>query len=516
MDVKRFRMWFILALVAVLLGACSWPTPEPTCTVTDLVQPIPSGPIHNQTEVALLPSILWSYGAGYECQPDGFVLQIAHDQLFNDMVLEVENAAFDTSWTASSPLDPATEYWWRVAGGMGTSGSLSLGPWSQRQRFFTGPTCAASSLVAPIPLSPPDGGIMDEAWGPVYFDYPPGEACLPEFYRMLLSTSPGFSDPSLNGWIPHPAEAWGPGDAYLDCTTYYWSAVPVVGSTEGPGSPTMSFYVDLTGSCPPTASIQGLVWHDLCAVPYESTTIPNPGCIMLPGGGMAADGIYDPAEPGIAGITVDLGTGPCPSTGLETAITLSDGSYTFAGIPAGDYCVSVDPLSHGNDLVLIPGGWTFPDRDVTIAEHSVSLGMGTPPDYNFGWDYQFLPAPEPVPSPTPVYFSLAPFIDANCRSGPDLGFEAVGFLLEGEMAEVNARNMSNTWWRVYLPSILGNCWISDATVEINFDPSGLPIVVVPTPTPVPPVCRADMGQVECQAAGGFYVVGGAGSVCQCP
>ena len=170
MSVKRCSLCLVFVLALILLGACTWPTPTPGCSVTDLVQPIPSGPAHNQTDLSLTTSILWSYGAGWECQPDGFVLQIAHDQLFTDMVAEVETVT--TMWTVSPALDPADEYWWRVAGGVGTAGSLSLGPWSERQRFFTGPVCTAAQLVAPIPLAPPNGGIMDEEWGPVYFDYP--------------------------------------------------------------------------------------------------------------------------------------------------------------------------------------------------------------------------------------------------------------------------------------------------------------------------------------------------------
>lgn len=518
------RRWIgilaVLVLAGVMLSGCDFPTPSatatptPICDSSDLAQPIPSGPVHNQTDVSTLPTILWSYGAGYECQPNGFILQIARDQLFDDIVVEVETGAFDTSWTATSALDPATEYWWRVAG---KQGYLDFGPWSERQRFFTGPTCSAAELVAPIPLSPPDGGIMDEPWGGMYFEYPAGEACLPQYYRMLLSTSPDFSDPSLNGWIPHPAEAWGPGDAFVDCTTYYWSAVPVVGSTEGPGSTPWSFFVDLTGACTTNGSISGLVWHDLCAIPYESDGPLYPGCIELPGGGRAADGVYDPSEPGLAGVTVDLGSGPCPSTGYATALTDADGNYTFPSVPPGDYCVSVDPLSHGNDLVLIPGGWTYPDRDVTVAEYDVTVGEDEDlEDEDFGWDFQFLPAPPtPVPSPTFSYYSLLAIVDANCRIGPGLPYEAVGFLLEGERAEVNARNGSSTWFRIYLPSILGNCWISEATVEFEFDAGDLPIVVLPSPTP--PACTSTLGPEACAAAGGTYrQVTTTDGYCDCP
>jgi hypothetical protein len=136
-------------------------------------------------------------------------------------------------------------------------------------------------------------------------------------------------------------------------------------------------------------SISGKMWHDLCKVPYETVDVPPEGCVKLPDGGLVANGLLEAGEPGLEGVVVALGAGACPSTGLATTNTDVDGMYTFAGLDAGTYCVSVDALDMTNETILIPGGWTYPNQDGVA---TVTIGAGEDKlDVNFGWDYQFLP-----------------------------------------------------------------------------------------------------------------------------
>jgi len=136
-------------------------------------------------------------------------------------------------------------------------------------------------------------------------------------------------------------------------------------------------------------AIGGKVWHDLCKVPYETVAEPPEGCVKLPGGGLVANGVLEAGEPGIEGVVVMLGSGACPSTGLATAATDANGLYSFPGLDAGTYCVSVDALDATNETILIPGGWTYPNEE---GRATVAVGEGEEiPDVNFGWDYQFLP-----------------------------------------------------------------------------------------------------------------------------
>ncbi len=156
------------------------------------------------------------------------------------------------------------------------------------------------------------------------------------------------------------------------------------------------------------SAINGRIWHDLCTIPSETnvttptpttgtpapTATPAPGCIpTADGASFQANGLLETEEPGIAGITVDLGEGECPATGVATAVTDSNGEYLFTDLPAGTYCISVDPLSEENSELLLPGGWTFPEANLNTINLAVASGQ-TVTDVNFGWDYKFLPLPE--------------------------------------------------------------------------------------------------------------------------
>lgn len=142
---------------------------------------------------------------------------------------------------------------------------------------------------------------------------------------------------------------------------------------------------------PAPATLGGKVWHDLCAVPYESVDEPPEGCVRLPDGGLVANGVLEAGEPGIEGVQVALGAGACPSTGLASALTDANGMYSFAGLDPGTYCLSVNALDTTNETILIPGGWTHPNGEgqatVVVGAGESALGI------NFGWDYQFLPSP---------------------------------------------------------------------------------------------------------------------------
>jgi hypothetical protein len=161
-----------------------------------------------------------------------------------------------------------------------------------------------------------------------------------------------------------------------------------------PGTPT-----------PSTGSISGRIWHDLCASSGGSAggAAPGLGCIPLADGSTIANGLLEPGEPGLGGVVVSLGLGACPSSGYATALTTSDGSYRFADLPSGAYCVSVDSRAPDN-APLVPGRWSSPSGQEAsaIAGQSLTVAGGLESQgVDFGWDYQLLPAPEPTPTPDP-------------------------------------------------------------------------------------------------------------------
>jgi hypothetical protein len=387
MDIRRPLFWTLAALLAALLTGCA-----PHCSEADLVQPIPSGPIPDSIINDLSSPILWNYPAGYECQPDGFRLEIATDMNFHDLYTTATTGAFVTSWTPATPFDALEEYWWRVAGGVDDgAGGLTLGPWSAPVRFFTGPVCDPAHQSSPVLDWPGAGETIDTVLPLLQWHYV-GPGCTPEGYRIDLSTEPDFVDTSLSGGTGNPRTRWFPGDDLLDCGDYYWRVAPIVGTALGPFSETRTFHVDVAGLCGP--SIGGQVWHDECGLPELGPfpASPPPGCIETDGY-YGANGVLDVGELGIEGVVVRLGAGPCPSTGLAAVETGADGSYRFSGLADGAYCVSVDALADGNDLDLIPGGWSNPTTSGSQASHeAVMAGGANVSEVNFGWDYQFLPS----------------------------------------------------------------------------------------------------------------------------
>ncbi|OGO16910.1 MAG: hypothetical protein A2Z14_01980 [Chloroflexi bacterium RBG_16_48_8] len=148
-------------------------------------------------------------------------------------------------------------------------------------------------------------------------------------------------------------------------------------------------------STPSLGSISGVLWHERCDFTGGQAGEPlvlGQGCVQW-GAEVYEFGpnqIYDPFETGWSGVRLHLGMGPCPSTGLETTITDTDGEYVFLGLNSGTYCVSYSALTDGNDSILIPGGPTFPERGENGFYQTVTLGEGenaTGVDFGYAWQF---------------------------------------------------------------------------------------------------------------------------------
>jgi len=141
-------------------------------------------------------------------------------------------------------------------------------------------------------------------------------------------------------------------------------------------------------------SIRGILWHEICK--YSGGEAGEPvvlgqGCVQW-GAEVWEFGpnqVRDDFESGWAGVTLHLGSGACPSTGLATAVTNAFGEYQFGGLSAGTYCVSYSNRTDGNDLLLIPGGPTFPTRDDDGFFVTVNLSAGEQRTVDFGYAWQF-------------------------------------------------------------------------------------------------------------------------------
>lgn len=139
-------------------------------------------------------------------------------------------------------------------------------------------------------------------------------------------------------------------------------------------------------------AIEGRIWHDLCALAEDGTPVePQGGCVPF-GAAYAANGLMEPGEPGIRGVRVELGSGPCPSSEMASIYSETDGFFRFENLDPGTYCVLVDPTRGGNETILPPGVWTAPVG--SKGAQTVTLtSAGEVQQINLGWDFQFLPAP---------------------------------------------------------------------------------------------------------------------------
>ena len=148
-------------------------------------------------------------------------------------------------------------------------------------------------------------------------------------------------------------------------------------------------------STPTLLSISGVLWHEICEFSGGQAGEPlvlGVGCVQFgeEDWQFGPNQIYDAFETGWQGVTLHLGLGACPSTGLAAAITNAAGEYTFGALSAGTYCVSYDSLTDGNDSILIPGGPTYPIRAEAGFQRTVELLPDESQiDINFGYAFQF-------------------------------------------------------------------------------------------------------------------------------
>jgi hypothetical protein len=81
-----------------------------------------------------------------------------------------------------------------------------------------------------------------------------------------------------------------------------------------------------------------------------------------------------------------------------------------------------------------------------------------------------------TPQVTPVSANV------NCRSGPDVAYDAVSILVSGSTTQVSGRNADSSWWYVHDPSNPGAfCWISASVVTIAGPQGGIPVIAAPAP-----------------------------------
>lgn len=221
------------------------------CDCTESSLPIPelTVPSYFQQFPDTNVTIEWVSPGG--CFEDGSSVKLAADPFYEDDSLDQYfSGEFVTGYNPPS-LEPATQYWTKVAYALEDGGDPFIGDYSSSRGFFTGPECASlAEVMAPVQDLPADGAVVDTLTP--LLRYHPGEpACIPDGYFINLQDDPTFSGVSLLGAYPQPSTAVIP-DPLNDCTWYYWKVNANQSGASGPESPVRSFFVNESGLCLPS------------------------------------------------------------------------------------------------------------------------------------------------------------------------------------------------------------------------------------------------------------------------
>lgn len=253
-----------------------------------------------------------------------------------------------------------------------------------------------------------------------------------------------------------------------------------------------------TGSRDQDASITGLVWHDLCAPGADgqpAPVTPPKGCRLAPDGGFEANGLLEPGEPGIEGVSVSLGLGPCPASGLAVTTTDGSGRFTFANLASATYCVSVDA---GQNWSLMPGGWTAPAGSNGTSEAHYTIVL--PPNQtlsgaNFGWDHQFLPAPDTAtPSPEAPTATFTP--------SPTACLDHAAFVVDVTVPDRSNIPAGTAFVKTWRLRNIGTCtWTTAYSLIVVGGPNLGSAVAVPLAGPAAPGQSVDLSVTLTAPAG---------------
>jgi hypothetical protein len=461
------------------------------------------------------PMLTWRNPA--DCDPEAYRVELR--TVADSWSGEVGGDAL--GWTPST-LEAQTHYYWSV---VPVSGSTE-GPESETAWFVTGPACPEGGTpgyaVPPRLTDPADGAVIDtlsefhtsdgETVPGIVVDlyWEDDSNCVPlEGYRVEVSSVPGFpADARTNSWVVesglHAVWFIPPGVEWDECQRYFWRVTGLMPEPEADQTSEVSTFiintedllclaVELEPRIPELAlgdgraAIAGHVWHDECAVPDTSPNAVPPGCMAMDEGGLEGNGVLDPGEGGIQGVTVHLGVGACPTTSVASDTTDAAGQFAFHGLLAGSYCVWADALEPGNDSVLIPGGWTFPERGADLASIEVSLDDDSAirRDLLLGWDYQYLPLPCAAATGEGETPTLTTMQNADCRSGPSTTYSTSTVIDMGDTLPIQGTNTDSSWWLVVPEEGGVECWVWGGAVRTS-GPLGTVEIETGSPGPTKP------------------------------
>jgi hypothetical protein len=101
-----------------------------------------------------------------------------------------------------------------------------------------------------------------------------------------------------------------------------------------------------------------------------------------------------------------------------------------------------------------------------------------------------MPTDTPIPTdtltPTPAIPQVHVDVNTNCRSGPGVIFDVLGYLLVDQNAEVVGQYAQDDYWVIKNPDRAGECWLWGYYATLEGPVGELPYFT-PPPTPTPEV-----------------------------
>jgi len=458
---KKITFILIAALALIIGSGCT----KPACAESDYetFQVMLDSPVDGST-VPYGEDITFDWHHDESCEPFRYILRI-YDPIEDrevDLPTGDNTSELTKSFFIIAPfMDPVAgrEYHWSVLPA-GESWGKVQGDEILRLAFTYGEMCESGELVPPQSIEPENGSwaeigtawdkSIDIQWSKLE------ENCFPEKFEYQVASDPGFNHLVLTGKTKFPYI--GAKIPVPTCTHLYWRVRSVVEKSSSAWSEPYSFYYAYDNTCwfvgsPGDGSlIRGSIFKDRCD--YTNPMIPLGEEILPPCEisqyGVHADGtpeITNVSEPGLGDILVELGSGPCPSTGLDEFYSHHNGLYYFTPQGPGDYCVSV---SKSDNPKLEDGIWTLPLTDQIVAEQTITLSPGDNEIHqHFGWDKNDF---------AKLNFSVQKL--TTCRQTDNKNSPAMMYLEEDSVIPVVATNEEKTWFLT-----LFDCFVSTATGE---------------------------------------------------
>lgn len=492
---KNNRRWLVLvAFIAIFISGCQ-------CSDTQIanLEIIHDSPMVNQI-VSIFPTFIFHNSEG--CDPDYYSIFVrayaSHGGSYNYYTPD-ENPTYTVT---NYPLVVGQEYVWAVQANEDTG---EMSEFSDPTIFFTGPLCSGEPLEAPYLVVP-----MEDAWitSLEYFEFRWNNQgdCLPEYYDYQFATDPGFTDVILSGtttqlYTQHMDQT------FSNCSSLFWRIRARDGNSTGPWSAGRQFHYVLSPGCYQYEYLSDdFTWihvrlaEDQCdqtGYLASATPVIHAGC-TVDGAMVVGDNspVIDLRE-----FEVDLGSGPCPSTGLDQKTGTE--SVRFGVVTPGTYCVSISRnqlVGSNNQTNLMNGIWTNPRSDQIVAEWELDLQVPGPQDVilQFNWDEY-----------DETYYFYPPDVTYECRFGIEDYCQVFDFARAGEMVPLLGRDARSEWFLTQLNGTPCYLELPSAKVEQylqEFGPAGssledIQLMVPPDPCSLPAPCSSYGNQEACKEAG---------------